>query len=293
MYKPEGIISSMVTPFDDEENIIEESFRELISRQIDEGVHGIGVAPNTGEFINLTFNDLKKIVDISVDEVKGRVGVIVGALSPTMQFNIEIAKYAKAAGADAILLTTPYYIHPSDEGLFEYFRRIGKVGIPMVIFNHPGRTPYNLMSDMIERLLTIDTFVGIKDVDPSIANTVKKLTFIDNRISYLVGEDHMAFYHFLMGGPGAWLALANLIPEMLVQLYNYTKAGNIEIAKDIHLKVLDLCEAVYDTEDYPSSLKEGLKMLGYNAGRTRAPLHVIKKSSQERLRQSLKNAGVL
>lgn len=292
MYKPEGIISSMVTPFDDEENIIEESFRELISRQIDAGVHGIGVAPNTGEFINLTFNDLKKIIDISVDEVKGRVGVIVGALSPSMRFNIEIAKYAKAAKADAILLTPPYYIHPSDEGLFEYFRRIGKIGIPMVIFNHPGRTPYNLMPDIIERLLTIDTFVGIKDVDPSMANIVKKLTSIDNRISYLVGKDDIAFYHFLMGGHGGFLALANLMPKMLVQLYDCTKAGNIEMAKDIHLKVLDLCEAVY-VEDYPSSLKEGLKMLGYNGGRTRTPLHVLKESSRERLRQSMKNAGLL
>jgi len=292
MYKPKGIISSMITPFDDDENIIEESFRELISRQIDAGVHGIGVAPNTGEFINLTFNELKKIIDISVDEVKGRVGIIVGALSPTIQFNIEIAKYAKDAGADAILLTPPYYIHPSEEGLFEYFRRIGNVGIPMVIFNHPFRTPYNLMPDMIERLFTIDTFVGMKDVDPLIPNVNKKFTICDNRISYLVGEDYMAFYYFLMGGHGGFFALANLIPKMLVQLYDYAKVGNIEKAKDIHLKVLDLCEAVY-VEDYPSSLKEGLKMLGYNGGRTRAPLHVLKESSREKLRQSMKNAGIL
>lgn len=292
MYKPEGIISSMVTPFDNEENIIEDSFRELISYQIEQGCHGIGVAPNTGEFINLTFDDLKRLIDISVDEVKGRTGVIIGALSPTLQFNIEIAKYAKAAGADAVLVTPPYYIRPSDEGLVEYFKRIGKVGIPMIIFNHPVRTPFNLMPDIIERLLKIDTFVGIKEVDPSMANNVKKLMTISNRISYLMGKDDLAFYHFLMGGHGGFLALANIAPKMLVELYEHTKLGNIQAAKDIHLKVLELCEAVY-VEDYPSSLKEGLKMLGFNAGRTRIPLHGLKESSREKLRQAMKNSGLL
>ncbi len=292
MYKPEGMISSLVTPFDKDENIIEDGFRELISYQIEQGSHGIGVAANTGEFINLTFDDLKKLIDISVDEGKGRSRIIVGALSPTMQFNIEIAKYAKESGSDAILITPPYYISPSDDGLFEYFREIGKVGIPMIIFNHPLRTPFNIMPEMIERLLQIDTFVGIKEVDPSMSRNVKKLSIINNRISYLMGIEELAFYHFLMGGHGGFLALSNIAPRMLLQLYEQTKSGNIKVAKNIHLKVLELSEVVY-VEDYPSALKEGLNMLGFKGGRTRTPLHGLKESSREKLRQVMKNVGLL
>jgi len=292
MYKPEGIICSLVTPFDKEENIIEDGFRQLISHQIEQGIHGIGVAPNTGEFINLTFDDLKKLINISVDEVKGRTSIVVGALSPTMQFNIEIAKYAKNAGADAILITPPYYISPSDSGLFEYFRRIGKVGIPMIIFNHPFRTPFNLMPDMIERLLKIKNFVGIKEVDPSMSRNVMRLSMINNRVSYLMGEETLAFYHFLMGGHGGFFALSNIAPKMMLQLYEETKAGNIEVAKDIHLKIIELSEAIY-VEDYPAALKEGLNILGFKGGQTRTPLHSLKESSREKLLQVMKNIGLL
>jgi len=292
MYKPEGIISSMVTPFDEEGKVSENMLRKLITRQIKAGSKGIGITANTGEFINLTFEDIKEIIDITIDEVKGRTGVIVGALSPSMRFNIKIANYAKYAKANAILITTPYYLSPSKEGLFEYFREVGEVGIPMVVYNHPYKTPYDLNEDMIDRLLEIKTFVAIKDVDSSIESIVKKIRLIDNRISYLEGRDELAFYSFLMGGHGGFLSLSNLIPGMLIKMYNYSKSGDITKAKEIHLKVSELCKSIY-VDDYPVALKEGLEMLGYNAGKVRAPLQGLKGSSRENLKNSLKKLGLL
>jgi 4-hydroxy-tetrahydrodipicolinate synthase len=292
MLKLRGIISSLVTPFDEKENINENEFRKLISMQISQGAHGIGVAPNTGEFINLTFADIQKLIEISVDEVRKRVPLVIGALSPAMRCNMEIASYAKQKGADAILLTPPYYISPSEEGLFEYFKYIGKVGIPFLIFNHPLRTPYNIQSAMIERLLRIDTFVGIKDADPSFTNITKKINFCGDRLSYLIAKDDYAFHHFLMNGHGGFLALANIALKLLLDIYNNIRNNKIEKAKEIQLKVIELCDAVY-VENYPSALKEGLKLLGCNPGNPRTPIHVISGAKKEALYVAMKNAKIL
>lgn len=292
MYKPEGVVGSLVTPFDKEGNILEAAFRELISYQIDAGVHGIGIVPNTGEFINLTLDDIKRLVDVCVDEVKDRVPITVGALSPSMRFNIEIAEYSKQAGADAILVGPPYYLAPSGDGLVNYFRRVGEVGIPMVIFNHPYKTPFNIMPDMLEKLFSIPTFVGIKEVDASMARNARRLAFIDGRISYLMGEEDLAFYHFLLGGHGGFFALSNIAPKMLVSLWDKTRAGNIAEAKKIHMDLLTLSEAVY-VENYPAAIKEALNMLGLNGGYTREPIGGLSDKSRENLSRVLTKLNIL
>ncbi len=292
MYKPEGVIGSLVTPFDREGNILEAGFRELISYQIEAGVHGIGIVPNTGEFINLTLDDIKRLVNVCVDEVRGRVPITVGALSPSMRFNIEIAEYSKQAGADAILVGPPYYLAPAGDGLVDYFRRVGEVGIPMVIFNHPYKTPFNIMPDMLEKLFTIPTFVGIKEVDASMARNARRLAFIGDRISYLMGEEDLAFYHFLLGGHGGFFALANIAPRMLVKLYDESKAGNIAEARKLHMDLLTLGEAVY-VENYPAAIKEALNMLGLQGGHTRAPIGGLTEASKENLSRVLMKLNLL
>jgi 4-hydroxy-tetrahydrodipicolinate synthase len=292
MYKPEGVVGSLVTPFDKNGNIMEEGFRELISYQMNAGVHGIGIVPNTGEFINLTMDDIKRLVDITVDEVKGRLPITVGALSPSMRFNIEIAEYSKKVGADAILVGPPYYLAPAGDGLVDYFRQIGAVGIPMVIFNHPYKTPFNIMPDMLEKLFEIPTFVGIKEVDASMTRNVRRLAFIDNRISYLMGEEDLAFYHFILGGHGGFFALSNIVPGMLVSLYEESKAGNLAKARKLHMDLSTLSEVVY-VENYPAAIKEALNMMGLKGGYTRAPIGGLTEASKENLARVLTKLNLI
>lgn len=289
MYKPHGIISSLVTPFDADGRIDETAFRQLIDFQLRAGVDGIALAPNTGEFINLTPDEIRRLTEIAVDQCDGRAPITVGALAPGLWLNVEIARLAKEAGADAVLVGPPYYLGPSKDGLVDYFRALGDVGIPMIIYNHPMKTPYNIMEDTLERLLTIETFVAIKEVDPSMVNNAKRLAMLqDTGVSYLMGEENLAFYHFVLGGHGGFFALANLVPDMLVELWRLTRAHRMDEAIRIHMNLIRLADVVY-VENYPAALKEGMALMGLevNGGYTRSPLGGLSEKSRAALKRVL------
>lgn len=292
MYKPEGILTSLVTPFDKDGNVDEAALREMLEFQCNSKASGISVAANTGEFTNLTTEEVMKLTDISVEAVKGRKKVIIGALAPSMYTNLEIAKHAKEAGADAILLSPPYYITATDDGLYEYFRRIGEVGIPFIIFNIPERCPCNLMPPLIERLMTIDTFVGIKECDPSFPRVEKKLFFINGRISYLMGFVTLALPHFLLGGVGGFFSAGCFAPDILADLYTEAKAGHIEKAIELHKKVLQINDATM-TANHPAGVKAAATLCGLHGGYTRAPLGQCTEAEVENIRKTLKEIGMV
>ncbi|MDL2264267.1 dihydrodipicolinate synthase family protein [Synergistaceae bacterium OttesenSCG-928-I11] len=293
MYKPYGVLASLVTPFDKDGGIKEKALREHIAWVADAGVHGIGVGPNTGEFVNLTFDDIKKLTDIAVDAAKGRVPVTIGALSASLRANIEILKYAKEAGADSVLVQAPYYLPISMDKLVDYFKALGNVGIPMIIFNHPYKTPYNLQPSFYEKLLDIKTFVGVKEVDMNMGNNARRTAFFkEAKISYLMGEEYMTFYHYLHGGDGCYPALVNIVPDLCVGLYDACKKGDVTTAEKIHMDMLSLGEAVY-VENYPSGLKEAMEMIGRDGGVTREPVGRLTKESREKVRLVLQKLGRL
>lgn len=293
MNKPIGVQSSLITPFDVSGAIKEEAFRKHISWQIESGVHGIGVCPNTGEFVNLEFSDIKKIVDIAVSEAAGRVPVTVGALSPSMRYNLAIIEYAKKAGASFVLVQAPYYLPPSKDMLFSYFKELGSVGIPMIIFNHPYKTPYNLTVDVLENLCKIETFVSVKEVDMNMGNNVTRLEFLHscNR-TYLQGEEYMALYHYIHGGDGAFPALGNIEPKLCVDLYNACKSGDLSLALKLHMDMLKLGQVVY-VENYPAGIKEAMNLLGRDGGVTRKPLGTITHEHMEQLKAVLKEINLM
>lgn len=293
MNKPFGVQASLITPFNNDGSVKEEAFRKHISWQIESGVHGIGIGPNTGEFVNLEFHDIKKLIDIAVDEAKKRVPVTVGALSPSMRYNLEIIKYAKEAGASYVLVQAPYYLPPSADKLIDYFKILGAVGIPMIIFNHPYKTPFNLTVDIIEKLFCIDTFVSMKEVNMNMGNNVLRLECLHaNGRTYLQGEEYMALYHYIHGGDGAFPALGNIAPQLCVGLYNACKAGKIEEALKLHMDMLYLGQAVY-VENYPSGLKEAMEMVGRDGGVTREPLGKVSPSSRLKIENALRKINLI
>jgi 4-hydroxy-tetrahydrodipicolinate synthase len=293
MYRPYGVIASLVTPFDKDGSIKEKAFRDHIAWVIEGGVHGIGIGPNTGEFINLTFDDTKRLTDIAVDAAKGKVPVTIGALSPSLRTNIDILKYAKQAGADAALVQAPYYLPVSMDKLVDYFKALGDVGIPMIIFNHPYKTPYNLMPDTLEKLMEIESFAAVKEVDMSMARNARRVAFFKGtRISYLMGEEYMTMYHYLHGGDGSFPALVNIVPKMCVELYDACKAGDFKRAEKLHMDMLTLGEAVY-VENYPSGLKEAMRLIGRDGGVTREPVGRVTDESLKNIKKALKEIKAL
>jgi 4-hydroxy-tetrahydrodipicolinate synthase len=293
MDKPFGVQASCITPFDEEGNIKEEAFRKHISWQIESGVHGIGVGPNTGEFINLEFEDVVKMVNIVVDETKNRVPVTVGALSPSMRYNMRIIEYAKKAGADYVLVQAPYYLPPAPEQLVYYFEQLASIGMPMIIFNHPYKTPYNLGPEMLEKLFHIEEFVSVKEVDMNMSKNVLRLECLhSNNRTYLMGEEFMCLYHYLHGGDGSFPALGNIAPHLCVDLYNFCKEGKIKEAMKVHLDMVHLGAAAY-VENYPSGLKEGMELVGRDGGVTRKPVGRLKPESRAKLKAVLKELKLI
>lgn len=292
MYKPEGIISSVVTPFKKDGAIDEEALRGLLRFQVSKKIDGLSVTGNTGEFTDLTIPEIKRICDIALEEAGGKTKVVVGALSPSMRDNLEIVKHAKAAGADAVMVSPPYYIAPPADGLFRYFAAIGEVGIPMIIFNHPGRTPYNLMPDMLERLIQIDTFVGMKECDTEMVRVHKKIQALGGRISYLMGHMTLAFYTFLLGGQGGFFSAGNYAPDLVKDLYKECKAGNLEKALELHKKACKLND-VMATANYPAGPKYACTLLGLTGGYCRAPIGELTEKEKAAIKEAMIEAGIL
>jgi len=291
--KPFGVQASLITPFDVSGNIKEDAFRKHISWIVESGVHGVGVGPNTGEFVNLQFSDIKKVVQIAVDEVHGRVPVTVGALSPSMRDNLDIIKYAKEAGASYVLVQAPYYLPPSKDKLVDYFKVLGSAKMPMIIFNHPYKTPYNLTPEILTELFEIEEFVSVKEVDMNMGNNVMRLECLhDGGRTYLMGEEYMMLYHYLHGGDGCFPALVNISPSHCVDLYKYCKVGNYEEALRVNFELLELGNAIY-VENYPSGIKEAMALVGRDGGVTREPVGKVSSSSLEKIKAALKKINLV
>ena len=291
MYRPKGILSSVVTPFTKDGEIDEPALRALLQHQITK-VDALSVTGNTGEITDLTIDEVKRICDIAMEEASGKVKVIVGALYPSMRDNLEIAKYAKAAGADAVMVSPPYYISPPADGLYEYFETIGKVGIPMIIFNHPGRTPYNLMPDMLERLMQIETFVGIKECDTDMVRVNKKIQAIKGRVSFLMGHMTLALYTWILGGDGGFFSAGNYAADLVTDLYKACKDGNMEKALELHQKVCKLNDAM-STPNFPAGPKYACDLIGLKGGYCRSPIGGLNDKEKENIKRVLVEIGVL
>ena len=228
--KFDGIMTALITPFDEKNCVVEESLRELIRFQIQNGVHSILVMGGSGEYIQMTMSERKRVIDIAADEIKGKVPLVVGILEPGLAPAIELSLYAKAAGADAILVVTPYYISPNQEGMAEYFRKIDQaVDMPMLLYNVPKRTNNTLLPATVERMVQeIPNIVGIKECTPSVAQVVELIRRVGDRIAVLSGEEFFAVSEMILGARGAVMASANVIPGVWVKLYDLIQAHRYE-----------------------------------------------------------------
>lgn len=290
MFKPTGIQASVITPFDDHGNFMEEAYRKHLSWLIDTGIHGIAIGANTGEFINMTFEELKEVVLVGLDEAKGRVPITIGAIAPGLRTNLEIVKWAKEVGVAAALVQAPYYLAPPlGEDLYDYFKEIGSVGLPMVLFNHIHKTKYNLMPEVLEHLFDIETFVSMKETDPNMENNTLKLECLQaHDRTYLMSEEYNLFTHYMLGGDGSFPAAVNVAPELEVSLWNNCQSGNVKEALKEHRKLCHL-GCILDGQNYPRGIKEGMKLIGREGGVTRNPIGEISDVLQNRIERELQS----
>ncbi|MGC8940151.1 MAG: 4-hydroxy-tetrahydrodipicolinate synthase [Candidatus Bathyarchaeia archaeon] len=294
MFKPEGIMPALVTPFtDDGVAVDEERLRVLVNRCIELGVHGVVPCGTTGEFVNMTTEEKKRVIKVVVDEVNGRVPVIAGTGASGTDQALEMTKYAKDVGADAVLIVTPFYLKPADRGIYEHYDTIAsKVDMPIILYNIPQCTGLPLPWQMVEDLAQIPNIVGLKDSSGQLSFILAVLEKVRDKINVLCGHDEVVVAALAAGCSGAILASANVIPDIWVQMYNHIKNGELQKARELQYKVQKIARIIAGSGAVGA--KEALNMMKIKVGPVRKPLSVggeLTYEAREELRLDLEKIG--
>lgn len=292
----QGVYAALITPFDKNEEINEPAFRELIRAVID-NLDGIVVCGTTGEFEYLSFEERKRIYEIARDEVKDRnKKVIAGTGAPSTRQVIELTNYARDLDMDACLVVAPYFIKPSDKGLYEHFFQLSKaVEMPIIMYNIPQCTGYYISRRVIEDLAELDNIVALKDSSGNLTYTLEVLEKVSSKIDILIGHDEVVLPALASGCKGAILGSAQVFPEIWQKLYRAVKDGNLNSAQELQLKVQKLSR-IFCRYGGPVPIKYALRLLGLNVGKARAPLKeggVILHEDREEIKLELEKIGKL
>lgn len=285
---PHGIYTAIVTPFTPEDAFDEAVFRALVDFQLGQGAAGLLVIGGSGEFVSLTPAERRQVVEVAVDQVAGRIPVIVGALAPGTREVQETVRHAAASGASAALVLPPYYIKASAPGIVEHFRRVADTAaIPIVAYNNAGRTGVTLDVRLLESLAAIPAIVALKECERDLALVAGKIRAVGDRIAILSGDDDLGLPTFLLGSPGGIFTTANLVPAFHRQLFAAAVGGRLAPARAAHDALLPLVDALY-TADHPGPLKQAMALIGHPVGPARSPLQGARPENLQRAEAALR-----
>jgi 4-hydroxy-tetrahydrodipicolinate synthase len=287
-----GVMPALITPFRD--GIVDEAaFAALVERQIASGVHGLVPTGTTGESATLSADEQKRVVSLCVDASGGRAPVVAGTGLADTAKTIELTRHAKAAGAAAALVVTPYYNRPSQEGLVAHYTAIADaVELPLILYNVPARTGVDLLPETVARLARHPNIVGIKDASNQLDRATRQRALCGEDFSLLSGEDGTAVGFNAMGGNGCISVTANVAPELCARLQECCRAGDYGSAHDIDLKLSALHRALF-MEPSPAPAKYALSKLGLCREDVRLPLIPVNAATREAVDAAMARAGLL
>ena len=294
----EGTYVAMVTPFTKDEEIDEEGFRSNINFLIDNGVNGLLAAGTTGESATLSHDEHKKVIEILIDEVDGRVETLAGAGSNSTKEAIDLVKFSEDAGADAALVITPYYNKPQQHGLIDHYQVISDASdIPIIAYNVPSRTGVNLDVDTIVELAKIDNVDAIKEASGSIdkiSEIYKALSLegLEEDFNILSGEDGLTLPIMALGGTGVISASANVDPRRMVLMVDSMLNEDYQRAQELHYEMINLIKALF-VESNPVPAKTAMRIMGLPSGPLRQPLAEMKEDNVEILKKALKDSNLM
>jgi len=284
---------AIVTPFKGGQ-VDEAALRDLIEFQVANGTHGIVPCGTTGESATLSFQEHERVVEITVEQVNKRLPVIAGTGSNNTVEAVRLTKHAKAAGADGALMISPYYNKPTQEGLYQHFRKVAEsVDIPIILYNIPGRTAVNMEPDTIARLAKIDNIVGVKEASGSMKQITDIIARCSDDFSVVSGEDFLTFPLLCVGGKGVISVTSNIAPKDMADLCNLYFDGKFAEARKLYYRLLPLCHALF-YETNPAPVKAALAMMNkIKSDEVRLPLAAMSETNKERLKRDLQAYGLL
>lgn len=287
----EGVYTALVTPFRDGA-IDERALQELVELQISAGVHGLVPCGSTGESATLSHAEHRRVVEIVVKQCRGRVPVIAGTGSNSTQEAIELTLHAKAAGADGALLISPYYNKPMQHGIVSHYAAIAeKTGLPLIVYNIPGRTASNILPETMQKLAEIKQVVAVKEASGNLDQMAHVLALCPKSFTVLSGDDSLTLPLLSLGGKGVISTSSNLVPSEMVEIFNAFEKGDIARAREIHFRLLPIFDVLF-CETNPIPIKAALELRGLITGEIRLPLTPLTPPNRERLQGVLNKAGL-
>jgi 4-hydroxy-tetrahydrodipicolinate synthase len=287
-----GSLTALVTPFRDGA-LDEEAFRAHVSWQIENGTQGLVPVGTTGESPTLSHDEHKRVVEWCVNEAKGRVPVIAGAGSNNTAEAIDLAKHAEEAGADALLVVTPYYNKPTQEGLYQHFKAVNDaVGIPIFIYNIPPRSVVDMSVATMARLYELKNIAGVKDATANIGRVSQQRHALGPDFIQLSGEDMTALAYNAAGGHGCISVVSNVAPRLCAEMQELSLSGDYAGALKVQDRLVPLHDAVF-AEPGLAGAKCGLALLGRGNEEIRLPMLRVTDGTKAVIRQAMVHAGLL
>lgn len=296
MFSPQfrGSCVALVTPFVDHnpvQNVDIAALERITEWHIQSGTSALVPCGTTGESPTLTSEEHQRIIEAVVSVARGRVPVIAGTGSNSTDHAIHLTQQAKQGGADAVLIVTPYYNKPTQEGLYAHYKAIhDAVDIPIILYNVPGRCAIDMSISTIERLAELPNVVGIKDCSPDIRRPVMLRQSLGDRFCLLTGEDHMVTAFLAQGGQGCISVTANIAPKACADLHRAWQVGDLATAQFIHAQLLPLHDAMF-CETNPGPVKYAAERLGLCSRKTRLPLVDIAEYHQKLVDAALQSSA--
>jgi len=286
-----GSIVALITPFKDE-NLSEGEYVKLINYHLENGTNGVVPGGTTGESPTLSHNEHRKIIEIAVKECKGKIPVIAGTGSNSTDEAIELSKFAEKAGSDSLLVVTPYYNKPTQEGLYQHYKKINdNVGIPIIIYNIPSRSVINMEVDTMAKLYELKNIKGVKDATGDLNRVDQQLKAMGKEFIQLTGNDDNALEFNKRGGVGAIGVTANVAAKLAS---DFQKACVNDRKKASELdKLLQPLHTSLFIESNPSPVKYAASLLGMCKPTVRLPLVEIREKTKEKVSEALKVAKLL
>lgn len=291
MYKPEGYIISIITPFTKTNELDEAGFKEHLKKVLETDLHGVLIGGSNGEGNSLSSEELRRIFDIAVNTMRGKKQVVCTPSRDSTGETVALTKYCKDIGVDAVMISPPYWIAGGDEGVYEHYKTIAASGdIPIVLYNQPTFFGGNLTPQFVNKLAkNIPQIVGIKEANQSILQMEDQIMLNSGRISIMSGSGGNTLPALVIGAEGVMTTWPQFVPGMAMQLYNLVIDSKLVQARELNGKLLPLMRTVRNAP----TLKAAFEMLGFPTGTVRPPLVPVKAGVKENIRRILEKLNLL
>jgi 4-hydroxy-tetrahydrodipicolinate synthase len=287
-----GSMVALVTPFKDGK-VDWQSLDGLVEFHIKNGTHGIVPCGTTGESATLSHEEHDEVIEAVIRAVNKRVPVIAGTGSNSTDEAIRLTCAAEKSGADGALMISPYYNRPTQEGIYQHYKKVAdSVGIPIIVYNIPGRTGSKIEPETLARLSEIKNIAGVKEATGSVDQAIDVIRLCGDNLAVYSGEDSLTFSLMALGGKGVISTVANIAPKEMSQVTEACLQGNWDIGRDLQFKLIPLIRAVF-LETNPIPVKTALSLMGKCTGEVRLPLTPMSESALKKMKQAMADFGLL